>query len=273
MQNDLSLGFICKTARTSAKIVSRKVTFPFNNMVTAKLTLTGTQCHPSCRFPFYQLVMLIHNQLAEGDLISVDENAPFTVSINIHEWLSRARVAYIDFHNLRNTDKTAIITLDHLEELLTHLSTTLAVYVPYSKKRLNFSFLTSFTLIKTSQSYTLTFPGVLRPSLVLLGGLIQEFMIEKLLKRRNSQFIIFEYLRNSRRHSHKITDIVNNLQLQTVNVRIMKVLTQLSEQGLISFNCDGKRGERSIEELQFIPYAKRAHSEVLSFEEWIIPID
>ena len=153
------------------------------------------------------------------------------------------------------------------------MSTTLAVYIPYSKKRVNFSFLTSFTLLRTSQSYTLTFPGVLRPILVLLGGLIQEFMTEKLLKRRNTQLVIFNYLRKSRRHSHKINDIVNELQLQTVNIRIMKVLSQLAEQGLISFICDGKRGERSIEELQFIPYAKRAHSEVLSFEEWINPLD
>ena len=162
-----------------------------------------------------------------------------------------------------------MITRAHLEELLTYLSTTLAVYVPYSKKRLNFSFLTSFTLVKTSQSYTLTFPGVLRPFLMLLGGLIQE----KLLKRRNAQFVIFDYLRKSRRHSHKITDIVNDLQLHTVNVRIMNVLTQLADQGFISFICEGKRGERSIEELQFIPYASRDHSEVLSFEEWISPID
>lgn len=102
--------------------------------------------------------MLIHNQLAEHGVISADENAPFTVSISIHEWLSRARVAFIDYHGLRNSDKTVMITRAHLEELLTYLSTTLAVYVPYSKKRLNFSFLTSFTLVKTSQSYTLTFP-------------------------------------------------------------------------------------------------------------------
>ncbi|HHE8224318.1 TPA: hypothetical protein ACPFPW_003582 [Enterobacter hormaechei] len=273
MQNDLGLGFICKSARASAKIISRKVTFPLNGSSTTKLTLTGLQCHPSCRFPFYQLSMLIHNQLADHAANVVDENAPFTVSINIHEWLSRARVAFIDYHGLHNTDKTAMITLDHLEELLTHLSTTLAVYIPYSKKRLNFSFLTSFTLIKTSQSYTLMFPGVLRPILVLLGGLIQEFMTEKLLKRRNTQLVIFEYLRKSRRHSHKITDIANALQLQTVNVRIMHVLTQLADLGLISFICEGKRGERSIEELQFIPYASRDHSEVLSFEEWISPID
>ncbi|EAN4326921.1 hypothetical protein EG703_04735 [Salmonella enterica] len=273
MQNDLGLGFICKSARTSTKVISRKVTFPLNDSDTAKLTLTGLQCHPSCRFPFYQLSMLIHNQLSDHDVNVLDENAPFTISINIHEWLSRARVAFIDYHGLRNTEKTAMITLGHLEELLTHLSTTLAVYIPYSKKRLNFSFLTSFTLIKTSQSYTLTFPGVLRPILALLGGLIQEFMTEKLLKRRSAQFVIFEYLRNSRSHSHKITDIANALQLQTVNVRIMNVLTQLADQGLISFICDGKRGERSIEELQFIPYASRDHSEVLSFEEWITPID
>ncbi len=169
MQKNLGLGFIRKSARTSAKIISRKVTFPLNDSDNAKLTLTGLQCHPSCRFPFYQLSMLIHNQLAEHDVLSADENTPFTVSISIHEWLSRARVAFIDYHGLRNTDKTAMITLDHLEELLTHLSTTLVVYIPYSKKRQSFSFLTSFTLIKTSQSYTLTFPGVLRPFLVLLG--------------------------------------------------------------------------------------------------------
>ncbi len=273
MQNDLGLGFIRKSARTSAKIISRKVTFPLDDLDNAKLTLTGLQCHPSCRFPFYQLSMLIHNQLAEHGVISADENTPFTVSISIHEWLSRARVAFIDYHGLRNSDKTVMITRAHLEELLTYLSTTLAVYVPYSKKRLNFSFLTSFTLVKTSQSYTLTFPGVLRPFLMLLGGLIQEFMTEKLLKRRNAQFVIFDYLRKSRRHSHKITDIVNDLQLHTVNVRIMNVLSQLADQGLISFICEGKRGERSIEELQFIPYASRDHSEVLSFEEWISPID
>jgi Mn-dependent DtxR family transcriptional regulator len=67
-------------------------------------------------------------------------------------------------------------------------------------------------------------------------------MTEKLLKRRNTQLVIFEYLRKSRRHSHKITDIANALQLQTVNVRIMHVLTQLADLGLISFICEGKRG-------------------------------
>lgn len=273
MQNDLGLGFIRKSVRASAKIITRKVTFPLDESNNAKLTLAGLQCHPSCRFPFYQLSMLIHNQLTEQDDISADENAPFTVSISIHEWLSRARLTFIDYHGLRNIDRTGMITGDHLEELLAYLSTTLAVYVPYSKKRLNFSFLTSFTLVKTSQSYTLTFPGVLRPFLMILGGLIQEFMTERLLKRRNAQFVIFDYLRKSRRNSHKINDIVSALQLHTVNVRIMNVLTQLAEQGLISFVHEGKRGERSIEELQFIPYARRDHSEVLSFEEWISPID
>ena len=78
MQNDLGLGFIRKSARTSAKIISRKVTFPLDDLDNAKLTLTGLQCHPSCRFPFYQLSMLIHNQLAEHGVISADENAPFT---------------------------------------------------------------------------------------------------------------------------------------------------------------------------------------------------
>ncbi|MGV7963862.1 hypothetical protein QPK13_23210 [Photorhabdus tasmaniensis] len=276
MHNDLALGFICKSARSSLKVTTRKVTFPVDEMSTSRLTLTGSQCNPLCRFPFYQLAMLIHNQLSlsRHDLKAnvVDTDTPITITIKVHEWLSRSRVAYVDYHSLRNTDKTAMITLDHLEELLTALSTTLAVYVPYSKKRLNFSFLTSFTMSRTSQTYTLTFPGILRDIMGTLGGLIQEFMTEKLLKRRNAHFIVFNYLRESRCHSHNITDIVNDLQLQTMNIRIMNVLTLLAEQGLISFICEGKRGFRTIEELQFIPYAERTHSEILSFEEWISPV-
>jgi hypothetical protein len=46
-----------------------------------------------------------------------------------------------------------------------------------------------------------------------------------------------------------------------------------SARGLISFICEGKRGDRRIEELQFIPYVQRTHPEVLTFQEWISPVD
>ena len=79
--------------------------------------------------------MLIHNQLAEHGVISADENAPFTVSISIHEWLSRARVVFIDYHGLRNSDKTVMITRAHLEELLTFIVYDIGCLCPpYSKK-------------------------------------------------------------------------------------------------------------------------------------------
>ncbi|MCM8019367.1 hypothetical protein M8T47_23960, partial [Enterobacter hormaechei] len=46
-----------------------------------------------------------------------------------------------------------------------------------------------------------------------------------------------------------------------------------STKPLISFICEGKRGDRRIEELQFIPYVQRTHPEVLTFQEWISPVD
>ncbi len=100
------------------------------------------------------------------------------------------------------------------------MSTTLVAYVPYSKKRLNFSFLNSFTLSKTSQSYTLTFPVVLSPLLDALGDFIQECITEKLLKRRNSNFMVYEYLKRSGQSSHKVEDINNDLQLKSLNIRL-----------------------------------------------------
>ncbi|RAY64617.1 hypothetical protein DP185_23530, partial [Enterobacter hormaechei] len=101
----------------------------------------------------------------------------------------------------------------------------------------------------------------------------QECITEKLLKRRNSNFMVYEYLKRSGQSSHKVEDINNDLQLKTLNIRLMSVLTGLSQQGLISFICEGKRGDRRIEELQFIPYVQRTHPEVLTFQEWISPVD
>lgn len=277
MHNDLGLGFICKNARTSSKPTLRKVTFPVSAYETSKLSLTGFQCPTACRFPFFVLCMIIHNHLSSACPITQNECSnhisQFSIDIKVQDWLSRSRVAFIDFHNLRNTDKTTLITVNHLEALLTVMSTTLVAYVPYSKKRLNFSFLNSFTLSKTSQSYTLTFPVVLSPLLDALGDFIQECITEKLLKRRNSNFMVYEYLKRSGQSSHKVKDINNDLQLKSLNIRLMSVLTGLSQQGLISFICEGKRGDRRIEELQFIPYVQRTYPEVLTFEEWISLVD
>lgn len=277
MHNDLGLGFICKNARTSSKPTIRKVTFPVSAYETSKLSLAGYQCPTACRYPFFVLCMIIHNHLTLASSLTKNEysdhKSQFSIEIKIQDWLSRSRVAFIDFHNLRNTDKANIITLEHLEVLLTIMSTTLVVYVPYSKKRLNFSFLNSFTLSKTSQSYKLTFPVILSQLLDALGGFIQECITEILLKRRNANFLVYDYLKRSGQNSHRVEDINNDLQLKSLNIRLMSVLTGLSQQGLISFICEGKRGDRRIEELQFIPYVQRTHPEVLTFEEWISSVD
>jgi len=277
MHNDLGLGFICKNARTSSKPTIRKVTFPVSAYETSKLSLAGYQCPTACRYPFFVLCMIIHNHLTLASSLTKNEysdhKSQFSIEIKIQDWLSRSRVAFIDFHNLRNTDKANMITLEHLEVLLTIMSTTLVVYVPYSKKRLNFSFLNSFTLSKTSQSYKLTFPVILSQLLDALGGFIQECITEILLKRRNANFLVYDYLKRSGQNSHRVEDINNDLQLKSLNIRLMSVLTGLSQQGLISFICEGKRGDRRIEELQFIPYVQRTHPEVLTFEEWISSLD
>ncbi|MFS8716844.1 hypothetical protein NYS39_23775, partial [Salmonella enterica] len=109
MHNDLGLGFICKNARTSSKPTLRKVTFPVSAYETSKLSLTGFQCPTACRFPFFVLCMIIHNHLSSACPITQNECSnhisQFSIDIKVQDWLSRSRVAFIDFHNLRNTDK------------------------------------------------------------------------------------------------------------------------------------------------------------------------
>ena len=84
--------------------------------------------------------MIIHNHLSSACPITQNEcsnhiSRNFLSTLKVQDWLSRSRVAFIDFHNLRNTDKATLITVNHLEVLLTVMSTTLVAYVPYSKKR------------------------------------------------------------------------------------------------------------------------------------------
>jgi hypothetical protein len=93
---------------------------------------------------FFVLCMIIHNHLSSACPINQNECSnhisQFSIDIKVQDWLSRSRVAFIDFHNLRNTDKTTLITVEHLEALLTVMSTTLVAYAPYSKRDLTLAF-------------------------------------------------------------------------------------------------------------------------------------
>ena len=43
--------------------------------------------------------------------------------------------------------------------------------------------------------------------------------------------MVYEYLKRSGQSSHKVEDINNDLQLKSLNIRLMSVLTGLSQQG------------------------------------------
>ncbi len=108
MHNDLGLGFICKNARTSSKPTLRKVTFPVSAYETSKLFNRFSMPH-SLPFSFFVLCMIIHNHLSSACPITQNECSnhisQFSIDIKVQDWLSCSRVAFIDFHNLRNTDK------------------------------------------------------------------------------------------------------------------------------------------------------------------------
>ncbi|EBG2148436.1 hypothetical protein FIP36_16970 [Salmonella enterica] len=267
MLSDFTMGFVGNSARSSVKVVERKVTLPGENGSYAHLKLSGLQCHPSCRFPLYQLLMSIHNQFSS--LRTSENEKTFCIKIKSNEWLSRSRIAFYDYYCLRNSEKMAEITLDHLEELLLCLSTTLSVYYPYPKKRHNFSFLSGYSYSSAAQVYSLTFPTLLKPVLDMFGAVIQQSMTEHLLKRRNNLFQVYDYLLKSNKTSHKVSEVVTDLQLNTGKVRIMSVLSQLADCGVISFLCEGRGSSRTIEELEFIPYSNRPLPAALTIEEII----
>lgn len=276
-QNDLGLGFISKKSRPALQAVERKVTFPHEMNRKGTLSLSGYQCHTDCLFPFLVLCMMVQNdQLISENFSDMSDNkitSNFSINIKLNDWLSRSRVAFVDYLNVRNIDKSVTITPIRIHQLLTSMSTTLATLTPYDKKRVNFSFLTSFSYSKSSQSYQLTFPLVLQPLIQALGGLIEDTITARVLRRRNANYIVYDYLKGSGLTSFRVEDINNELHLREQNIRLMSVLNGLSQQGLIYFVCEGKRGERRIEDVQFIPYAQRSYAEILTFEERISTLE
>lgn len=262
MINDLTFGFISATARTKANaMLTRKVTLPehltlsCSHTLTGQLELSGNQCHPLCCYPLYSLLMYIHNHLATRE-VTANESV-ISLRIKKHEWLYRSRLVYSDYHNLRNSERQMMIGVNNLEELLSCLSTTICHYTPYAKKEYNFGFLSCYSYSRSAECYTLSIPVMLLPVLDLLGALIQEYMTELLLTRRQYLLPVFNYLRQSLHQTYKVNDILADLYLEKGKVRIMSVLSQLAEHGVLSFVCYGKGEARVISELRFTLYGQR----------------
>ena len=276
MNTDLTFGFIAKSVRSSGKFTKRKVFIPpaidvlqphsMPGDTSSAISLNGVQVHPGCRYPLLQLLMHAHNKI-RLNAHTLHDNVSFAINIKANDWLSRSRLTFSDYSSMRNSEKMGLITHSIIEELLIGLSTTLAEYSPYSRKRYSFCFLSAFSYSKASETYTLTFPLQILPLIDVTGELIQTYLTERLLKRRAILFPLYDQLRKSNRSTHRVSELTKYLTPGSEKTRIMPSLIYLSEMGLISFVSDGRGDSRVIEELEIIPYAQRRLYDALTIEE------
>lgn len=276
MNKDLTFGFIAKSIRSSGKSAQRKIAIPSDaglfqpdavgSELSSSVSLNGIQLQPVCRYPYLQLLMHVHNQILANAHI-IHDDVSFAVNIKANDWLSRSRLVFSDYSSIRNSERMGLITHGNIEELLICLSTTLAEYAPYYRKRYTFSFLLAFSYSQASDTYTLNFPLRLLTMIDITGDLIQTNLTERLLKRRAILYPLFDYLRKANRTAFRVCELTKCLGPGRERVRIMPNLICLAEMGLIQFVSDGRGESRIIEELEIIPYAQRALNDALTIEE------